>query len=460
MWFTVPGAAYVISGMTQSFVPNHQCWKFDGTANTWVRKADFPGTPIIEGAGFSIGTKGYVGLGSDNTPTLGGFQSALWEYDTTLDTWSQKAPFPGTVRSGVATTVINQKAYVFGGGTWLNGVSNTTGELWEYDPATNAWTQKASCPGGGRFMPMAFTVGSKGYFGMGKDNGAVSPRDLYEYDPIANTWTPKQDYPGAARAYAIGMSLGNKGYVGMGDISSNGTDLAKDVWAYDPATNAWTRQPDLDGTGRAMAVGFALGSDLYFGLGTSSANQSLGDVWRWRPTAALDPATPTDSNGYVYRTVTIGSQVWLAENLRATRDTSGSALEGVYAYNDQESNVATHGRLYTWAAANRPMIAGWHLPTYAEWTTLINAVGLDHAGQILLQGGGSNFNALFSGYRDYGGGYRDIGTWSSCWSSTLMDVVPQDHAHIVHFYAGQPQVGREGSGITAGMPIRLVRDVN
>ena len=275
VWFTGPGAAYVVSGMGRSFVPDNQCWKYDGVADTWTAMAAYPGTPVIDGAGFAIGTKGYVALGSDNV----GWLSQVWEYDMVQDTWTRKRDFPGSPRSGVVATVIGQKAYVFGGGRW----PASTGELWEYDPRADAWTQKTSCPGGGRFMGTAFTVGSKGYFGMGQPSGTASSRDMYEYDPAADTWTPVKDYPGSARAYAIGMSLGNKGYVGAGDVSGNGTVMTREVWEYDPATDAWTRKPDLGGEGRGMAVGFGLGGYLYLGLGNNAANRNLPDFWRWRP---------------------------------------------------------------------------------------------------------------------------------------------------------------------------------
>ena len=62
--------------------------------------------------------------------------------------------------------------------------------------------------------------------------------------------------------------------------------------------------------------------------------------------------TFTDRDGHVYKTVTLGTQTWMAENLQYNgKDSQGNDIPGIYAYGDNEANVATYGRLYTWDAA-------------------------------------------------------------------------------------------------------------
>lgn len=139
--------------------------------------------------------------------------------------------------------------------------------------------------------------------------------------------------------------------------------------------------------------------------------------------------TMTDSrDGKKYKTVKIGSQIWMAENLNyRTRDS--------YCYEDKISNCDKYGRLYTWDAAITACPSGWHLPTHAEWETLVTAVGgesgagtkLKSTSGWLKDGNGSDsfgFSALPAGERNLspaGSGpeaYTPVGHIACFWSST------------------------------------------
>lgn len=76
----------------------------------------------------------------------------------------------------------------------------------------------------------------------------------------------------------------------------------------------------------------------------------------------------------IYKWIKIGNQIWMAENL-AFLPESGS-----YAYANNEDNVATYGRLYSWDAAMASCPAGWHLPTNNEWDILINYLAANEYG--------------------------------------------------------------------------------
>lgn len=134
----------------------------------------------------------------------------------------------------------------------------------------------------------------------------------------------------------------------------------------------------------------------------------------------------TDSrDGKVYKTVTIGTQTWMAENL------AYKASNGCWAYNDSISYVATYGYLYDWGTAKTVCLTGWHLPTDAEWTTLTNYLGVDSVAGKLKEIGtthwkspnmgatnSSGFTALPGGDRNFNGRFNNIGNYGRCWSST------------------------------------------
>ncbi|MBU1100116.1 MAG: hypothetical protein KKA84_06905 [Bacteroidetes bacterium] len=280
--FTIGTNAYVVSGNTGNQLLN-QVYQYNSSANTWAVKSNFPGSYRLDCNGFTIGGKGYVCLGSDNRIML----SDIWEYDPQNDTWSRKADFPGGARLLATAIVINQKAYIIAGSTsYPSGQQN---DVWEYDPQTDQWTQKNDFPGVARSSAVGFTIGNKGYVGTGiiAAEGYTTAKDFWEYDQPTDTWTRKVDLPGIARGYAQAFAIGNKGYIalGMNDINSSGTvlTLTKDIWEFDPQSNAWTEKTIFPGSGRAMAVSFVIDSFAYIGLGNRENVSTLNDFWKFRP---------------------------------------------------------------------------------------------------------------------------------------------------------------------------------
>lgn len=106
--------------------------------------------------------------------------------------------------------------------------------------------------------------------------------------------------------------------------------------------------------------------------------------------SVLTATTVTDFDGNTYNTVGIGSQLWMAENLRTTHYNEGTLIGTTtpatldisneeypyyqWAYDGNESNVATYGRLYTGyiIASEYLCPTGWHVPTDNDWSTLEN----------------------------------------------------------------------------------------
>jgi len=148
--------------------------------------------------------------------------------------------------------------------------------------------------------------------------------------------------------------------------------------------------------------------------------------------------TVNDIDGNVYRTVTIGTQVWIVENLKTTRYSDGNIVPRVSTYNETTNadTINTYGRLYDWDAANHSVHKlcpeGWHIPSDAEWTILAEQLGgHDVAGGEMKELGtahwkspnkgatnSSGFTALPGGYRFASGTFFSMGVLGSYWSST------------------------------------------
>ncbi|OQA92887.1 MAG: hypothetical protein BWY27_00148 [Bacteroidetes bacterium ADurb.Bin234] len=151
-------------------------------------------------------------------------------------------------------------------------------------------------------------------------------------------------------------------------------------------------------------------------------------------------------DGNIYKTVKIGNQIWMAENLRYLPSVVGPETYSftipyyyVYGYNGTDVNAAkktanytTYGVLYNWTAACSSCPSGWHLPTDAEWTELTDYLGGDSvAGGKLKETdtthwkspntGATNetgFTALPGGSLINNGTFFHIGIGAHWWSAT------------------------------------------
>lgn len=122
----------------------------------------------------------------------------------------------------------------------------------------------------------------------------------------------------------------------------------------------------------------------------------------------------------IYKTVKIGNQVWMAENLAYKTDS------GCWAYNNSSNNVPKYGYLYNWEAAKNVCPAGWHLPSKIEFDTLFDRYGGDFGSvarclatyNALIPGGKSSFWTLFAGSHFGKHFFANMGKKAFFWSST------------------------------------------
>ena len=156
-----------------------------------------------------------------------------------------------------------------------------------------------------------------------------------------------------------------------------------------------------------------------------------------------------DIEGNKYKTISIGTQVWMSENLKTTKFNDGTEIPIVtgneawaklktpavsWYNNDSTENKKRYGALYNFYAVNTNKLcpAGWHVPSDAEWWTLVYFLdGLPNAGGKLKEKGieywkspnagatnESGFNGLPGGYRSLAGIFNYIGISAYWWTST------------------------------------------
>ena len=209
-----------------------------------------------------------------------------------------------------------------------------------------------------------------------------------------------------------------------------------------------TLTDDTDLDNHILAVQHRLAEDAFL---KEEAAKQIVSIWTcslgWENEKVEN--TVTDIDGNMYKTVQIGNQIWMAENLRVSKYRNGDLIQnatddkawenseiGAWCnYDNEPNNNSKYGKLYNWFAVDdKRGVApkGWHVPSDEEWDVLIEFLGgNDVAGGKLKQSGSKhwlipnevdkkdiNFNALPGGYRNSVNAFclkRIYGYW---WSST------------------------------------------
>lgn len=192
-----------------------------------------------------------------------------------------------------------------------------------------------------------------------------------------------------------------------------------------------------------------------------------------------------DIDGNIYRTIQIGRQIWMADNLRVTRYRNGEAIpelqngdswnytiNGAWChFGNQSAMDPVYGKLYNWYAVNdsRGLAPrGWHIPTAEELNELITTLGgTDVAGGALKEIGTTywaspNTGATnSSGFSARPGGYREYDLWryvnynASFWTSTIYN---NGAANALFLDFGSANAGVGIGWLSQGFSVRCVKD--
>lgn len=296
-----------------------------------------------------------------------------------------------------------------------------------------------------------------------------------------------------------------------GNITDDGGAnlIAKGVcWSTseNPTINLNTKTNNGTSTGvfTSFITGLAESTTYYVrSYATNSIGTTYGNEMSFT-TKVLSESQMMDIEGNVYNTITIGNQTWMVENLRTSKyrngntiSTSNPASKNInsetspkyqWAYEANENNVLTYGRLYTWyAATDSRNIApiGWRVPTDADWTILENyliANGYNYDGSTsgnkiaksisakslwktntstgsigfdLSKNNSSGFSAVPGGYRFGGGAFGGLGSYGSWWSITEGS---SDNAWSRSLDSEYINLNRASSSKTYGFSVRCIKE--
>jgi hypothetical protein len=239
----------------------------------WIRMADLPipgGRGL--GTGFSIAGKGYFGFGYDG----GTYYNDLYQYDTATNAWTQMASSPGPTLESPVCMVIGNMAYI-GIGKTLNAISSgSSGQLWQYDPQNNIWTRKADLPDTLQEGAFGVGVGSMGYAGLSE--GTLGTKGWWQYNPANDAWARKADYPGLEMQQGTGFAVNGKIYSGLGNVSGPGGN--NQWWQYDTATDTWTAKNSFPGNIPYFGAAFTLSGKGYVAGGNECWQyDDANDTW-------------------------------------------------------------------------------------------------------------------------------------------------------------------------------------
>ena len=268
--------------------------------------------------------------------------------------------------------------------------------------------------------------------------------------------------------------------IGGGSLLSG--NFASINWANGPFFVKTETDPDggnnytITNTSQLLSVPYALysgngilgvsttGDSLLLGNGTSiiipgisNANNAGGQTGITQHTCGAEnvhnPAktygSMTDQQGNVYKTIVIGTQEWMAENLNTSIYRNGNVIDNVtddvqwsglttgacVSYNNDSQYDCPYGKLYNWYAVVDPRHVcptGWHEPTDGEWTTLTDYLGGDAVAGGKMKSIGiqywagantdatneSGFSGLPGGNRNINGSYSNLSGFGFWWSSS------------------------------------------
>jgi len=271
----------------------------------WNQKANLPASGRHGAIGFSIGNKGYVGMGHINSGPLGNQNfNDLWEYDVATNSWTQKADYP-TEGFHYGTSFSHENMGYIGYGhefysfspitntytllqTPLIALHNNTTvnykdaillidytNFYTYTPETDSWSLYENDD---YFYTQVVVERDDKVYAIGYRN--FYKWILAEWNPVTHYWDSISYYPDTInQSHICGFELNGNFYFSLGAESDLGTGNAN--WKYDFNLGNWERLKDFGGAGRRYYTTFEIENKGYICTGTNGTN--FRNLWELVP---------------------------------------------------------------------------------------------------------------------------------------------------------------------------------
>lgn len=267
-------------------------------------------------------------------------------------------------------------------------------------------------------------------------------------------------------------------------FTNTSTNAVSYLWDFGDGTTTFERNP----THTFTNISLTNVASITVKLSVANTDKTIAASTKAITVNKMIAPTVKDVDGNVYKTIKIGNQTWMAENLRTTKLNDGTAIINVtndatwmnlttpafctYNNTSDAAAITTYGRLYNWPVINTGKLApaGWHVATDAEWTTLTTFLGGESlAGGKLKESGTTHwkspntdatnesaFNALPHAYRWWeDGAFYDLGAYASFWTSSPSGTKKAWGRDLLNNSA---KVDRYDVELTCGFGVRCVKD--
>lgn len=227
-------------------------------AQFWIQKSSLGGAGRHRATGCATSHRGYMGLGHVNGTGQDISFKDWWEYDPASDTWTQRADFPVSTHGAVSFVVEN--CPVVGGGSALST------QFYKFDPTQNNWTPIANCilpnPGDSQ----GFAVNNRGF--------VYQANQLAKYNPNTDSWSLCANAPMSFGQWTCSFVIEGSAFI------KGGTQL----WEYKPLHDQWLQRASFPGVSTGGSSGFAIQQRGYVTSGyVGGLSVVTEQVWSFHP---------------------------------------------------------------------------------------------------------------------------------------------------------------------------------